>query len=167
MFQKPERSDMEIINNHEPFLYKLVGTWAFSPHPARWREMLAWFRSLDSEEFDPYVAGLVTSDWLHIHTWQGRRHMTWEQWHIYHCQHHGLFTLYINLPGRRVLASNWREAGVHSRVSAGRADYALTTDCPIQLQQFPLTLRKYDWSTEEIQETCQADQPCPPQSSTT
>ena len=57
MFKKPERSDMEIINDHKPFLYKLVGTWAFSPHPARWREFLTWFRSVDSEEFDPYVPG--------------------------------------------------------------------------------------------------------------
>lgn len=72
MFKKPERSDMEIMNDNLPFLYKLVGTWAFSPHPARWREFLTWFRGLDSETFDPYVPGLVTSDWLHMHTWQGR-----------------------------------------------------------------------------------------------
>ena len=69
MFKKPEHN-VEILNDHEPFLYKLVGTWAFSPHPARWREFLTWFRSLDNEEFDPYVPGLVTSDWLHMHTWQ-------------------------------------------------------------------------------------------------
>ena len=59
---------MEILNDHQPFLYKLVGTWAFSPHPARWRELLTWFRSLDSETFDPYVPGLVTSDKL----WSGK-----------------------------------------------------------------------------------------------
>ena len=27
------RSDVEIENENLPFLYKLVGTWAFSPHP--------------------------------------------------------------------------------------------------------------------------------------
>ncbi len=32
MIQKPERN-VEIINEYRPFLYKLVGTWAFSPHP--------------------------------------------------------------------------------------------------------------------------------------
>ena len=77
MFKKPERSDLELINNYQPFLYKLVGTWAFSPHPKKWREFLDWFNSLDSEKFDPYVPGLVTSDWLHMHTTMGKRHMTW------------------------------------------------------------------------------------------
>jgi len=152
MFKKPERADMEILNDHKPFLYKLVGTWAFSPHPKYWREFLAWFNSLDSETFDPYIPGLVTSDWLHIHTKQGRRHMTWEQWHLYYGELHGLYTLYINLPKKEVLTSNWREAGVHSRVSAGRPDYVLTQGCPIQLQEFPEKLRKYDWDTSEILE---------------
>ena len=71
MFKKPERSDMEILNDHQPFLYKLVGTWAFSPHPEQWQNFLTWFRSLDNETFDPYIPGLITSDWLHIHTKQG------------------------------------------------------------------------------------------------
>ena len=77
MFQKPDRSDMEIMNNHEPFLYKLVGTWAFSPHPKHWREFLDWFNSVDNEKFDPYVPGIISSDWLHMHTSMGKRHMTW------------------------------------------------------------------------------------------
>ena len=78
MFKKPERSDMEIINNHEPFLYKLVGTWAFSPHPKNWRLFLDWFNSIeDVDTFDPYVPGIVTSDWLHMHNSMGKRHMTW------------------------------------------------------------------------------------------
>lgn len=105
MFKKPERN-VEILNDHQPFLYKLVGTWALSPHPARWREFLTWFRAQDSETFDPYVPGLITSDWLHMHTWQGRRHMTWEQWHIYYSEHNNLFTMYINLPNYEVLANN-------------------------------------------------------------
>ena len=89
------RSDVEIENENLPFLYKLVGTWAFSPHPKydqinkidnfkqrlfphdmvlffkkvfwgeerlkiiiifvsrQWRSFLTWFRSLDSDTFDP------------------------------------------------------------------------------------------------------------------
>ena len=57
-----------------------------------------------------YSSGLITSDWLHIHTRQGRRHMSWEQWHVYHSQQHGLYTLYLNLPSREVLLNNWRSA---------------------------------------------------------
>ncbi len=56
IFQKPDR-DFEIENDGVPFLYRMVGTWGFSPHPARWVQLLTWFNSLDSETFDPYVPG--------------------------------------------------------------------------------------------------------------
>ena len=150
MLKKPERSDMEIINDHQPFLYKLVGTWAFSPHPKHWREFLDWFNSVDNEKFDPYVPGLATSDWLHMHTAQGRRHMTWEQWHVYYCEHHNQFTLYINLPKQNVLCSNWREAGVHARRSFNSKDYPTLYFCDIHLQDFPEKLKKFDWDCSEI-----------------
>ena len=78
MLKKPERSDLIIVNEHKPFLYKLVGTGGYSPHPKRWREMLDWFNSFENpDEFDPYVPGLATSDWLHMHTSMHKRHMTW------------------------------------------------------------------------------------------
>ena len=69
--------DVLIQNGDEPFLYKLVGTWGFAPHPKRWRELLDWFNSIDHDNFDPYVPGMATSDWLHMHTSMGKRHMTW------------------------------------------------------------------------------------------
>lgn len=148
MFKKPERN-VEIINDHQPFLYKLVGTWAFAPHPKAWREFLDWFNSIDSDNFDPYVPGLVTSDWLHMHNSMGKRHMTWEAWHIYWCEKHSQYTMYINLPHGYVLASNWREAGVHNRRSLNSKDYPTLDYCAIQLQEFPDKIRKYGWDAEE------------------
>ncbi len=88
MYKKPEREDLEILNDHRPFLYKLVGTWAYAPHPKRWREFLDWFHTVDFDTFDPYVPGMVTSDWLHMHTSMGKRHMTWVR----------LFFSTLNLP---------------------------------------------------------------------
>ncbi len=61
--------------------------------------------------------------------------MTWVQWHIYFSQQHDLFTLYVNLPGGEALASNWQEAGVHSKTSPGRPDYPLLNSCPIQVER--------------------------------
>ena len=40
-----------------------------------------WFNSVDYDTFDPYVAGLITSDWLHMHNSMGKRHMTWVRDH--------------------------------------------------------------------------------------
>jgi hypothetical protein len=95
------------------------------------------------------TSGMITSDWLHIHTRQGRRHMTWVQWHIFYSHSHGdLFTLYLNLPGGQVLASNWQEAGVHSRTSPGKPDYPLLTGCPIQVRSAQQKLTNDDiWTS--------------------
>lgn len=138
--------DVRIQNGDDPFLYRLVGTWGFAPHPARWREMLDWFNSIDHDKFDPYVKGMATSDWLHMHTSMGKRHMTWEQWHIYHSEQHGLYTLYLNIPNNDMaLVSNWREAGVHARTSFNSKDFPTLDYCAIQLEYFPEKLVRYDW----------------------
>ena len=68
-----------------------------------------------------------------------------EQWHIYYSNKHELYTLYLNLPGRASLLSNWREAGVHARGSANAKDYPTLDYCAIQLEHFPKKLRRYDW----------------------
>ena len=87
MIKKPERSDLIIKNEHKPFLYKFVGTWGYAPHPKRWREMLDWFYSLENPDaFDPYVPGLATSDWLHMHTSMRKRHMTWVRQYFFYCK---------------------------------------------------------------------------------
>ena len=57
-----------------------------------------------------------------------------EQWHIYYCEHHGQFTLYLNLPRQMTMVSNWREHGVHTRGSANKRDYPLLDYCAIELQ---------------------------------
>jgi len=105
---------------------------------------------VDSEKFDPYVPGLITSDWLHMHTNMGKRHMTWEQWHVYYSERHNHFTLYLTLPKSLTMAANWREAGVHARSSFNRRDFPLLDYCAIQLQEFPDDLRRYDWGANEI-----------------
>ena len=69
---------------------------------------------------------------------------------MYYSEHNNLFTLYLNLPKNYVLASNWREAGVHTRTSFHTKDYPTLDFCAIQLQEFPEKLRRYDWDASEI-----------------
>lgn len=68
---------------------------------------------------------------------------------MYYSEHHHLYTMYVNLPNSYVLASNWREAGVHNRQSFNRKDYPTLDYCAIQLQEFPDELRKYGWDAKE------------------
>lgn len=69
----------EIVNNHQPFLFVMLGSHGFSPDPRRWRQFLDWINYINLETFDVSRPGLVTSEW-----WRStdKRHM-WEQHFIY------------------------------------------------------------------------------------
>ena len=128
----------EIVNGHEPFLYSLVGTIGFSPHPVQWRAFLSWIRSIDLRSFDVYIPGLVTSEW-----WSGqdKRHM-WSQHFIYFCKQHDLYTLYVNLPEGVTLAAHMRERGEHYPQTEGQ-DFPLAPSLDLT---FPAGLTKYGWN---------------------
>ena len=58
--------------------------------------------------------------------------------------------MYLNLPKKMTLASNWREAGVHNRRSFNSKDYPTLDYCAIQLQEFPDKLNRFDWDLTQI-----------------
>ena len=132
------RRTREIVNRHQPFLYSLVGTIAFSPHPMVWRSFLSWIGSIDLAKFDVSVPGLVTSDW-----WKGsdKRHM-WSQHFIYFTKQHNLYTMYVNLPRNETLAAHMREKGAHYPGGEGQ-DFPLATAVKVT---FPDRLCKYGWN---------------------
>jgi FkbM family methyltransferase len=134
--QKPHKQ-MEIVNNHEPFLYRLVGSIGFSPHWKQWRAFLNWIDSVDTTTVNIKTPGLITSDWFDV---LDKRHM-WTQYFIWFCKQHDLYTLYVNLPERKTLASHMREKGEHYGRTEGR-DFALATEVEMN---FPLDLVKYGW----------------------
>lgn len=134
--QKPHKM-MEIVNNHEPFLYRLVGSIGFSPHWRQWRAFLNWIDSVDTSTVNVRTPGLITSDWLDK---LDRRHI-WTQYFIWFCNQHELYTLYVNLPKKETLASHMREKGEHFSRTGGR-DFNLATKLDMV---FPINLVKYEW----------------------
>ena len=138
---KPHRQ-MEIVNNHKPFLYRLVGSIGFSPHPRTWMLFMNWLSKIDLETFDVSVEGLVTTDWHRI---LNKRHM-WTQYFIYFCNERDLFTLYVNLPNKKTLVSHMREKGEHYGRTEGQ-DFALATKVDMN---FPQGLRVYGWDGKPI-----------------
>jgi len=141
--QKPHKQ-MEIINNHEPFLYKLVGSIGFSPHWKQWRAFLNWIDSVDTATVNVKTPGLITSDWLDN---LDRRHM-WTQYFIWFCNQHDLYTLYINLPNKKTLAAHMREKGEHFARTEGR-DFALASKISMS---FPTDLVKYGWDGQVVKD---------------
>jgi glycosyltransferase involved in cell wall biosynthesis len=136
-------------NNWNPgskgaFLYRIPGSWGFSPHPIQWKSFLDWIRAQDLNTLDVSTPGLITSDW-----WQKLDHRgMWTQYYIYFCVQHDLFTLYANLPERKTLTAHWREKGVHTPTSSG-IDFPLASKVTFE---FPSKPRKYDWDGEAIEE---------------
>ena len=120
--QNPSQQ-VEIVNDHVVFLYAMVGSIGFSPHPKRWTEFINWIKSINIDVFDVSTPGLITSDW-----WKkvNKRHM-WTQHFIYFCKMRCLYTLYINLPRKETLCAHYRERGEHYPASQGR-DFSLALD---------------------------------------
>ena len=128
----------EIINDHQPFLYKLVGSTGLSPHPVHWKKFINWIHRVDYESVDVSVPGLITTHWWKQ---QNRRNM-WTQHFIYFCNKNKLYHLYVNLPNKTTLASNMQEAGQHYKISMG-ADFKLATNVSLS---FPSEPNKYNWA---------------------
>tara|TARA_A100001015_G_scaffold28367_2_gene31516 strand:+ start:1786 stop:6273 length:4488 start_codon:yes stop_codon:yes gene_type:complete len=134
---KEPSAHREIVNNHEPFLYRLVGSIGFSPHWKQWRAFLEWIDSVDTSTVNIATPGLITSDWFNT---LDKRHM-WTQYFIWFCDQHDLYTLYVNLPGGKTLAAHMREKGKHYERTEGR-DFALASEVALA---FPDRFMKYDW----------------------
>mmetsp|Transcript_39941 Transcript_39941/g.158965 ORF Transcript_39941/g.158965 Transcript_39941/m.158965 type:complete len:683 (-) Transcript_39941:3005-5053(-) len=88
------------------YLYRLVGTWGFSPKAKKWTEFQNWFfPRFDNKDFKPFVEGLSINKW-----YNGRE---WSHWFLKFCDEERLFNLYGNMPNTTTLSANWREPGEH------------------------------------------------------
>ena len=127
-----------------PFLYRVPGSFGFSPHAKHWGEFVKWSRVVDLKT-DVSVPGTVTTGW-HL----GGSN-SWEQYWIWWCWGsstgiepavRGLYTLYIHLPGTALIA-HWAEPGEHSGGSAGPND--VLTSKKDNLYIYPELLDHYNW----------------------
>jgi hypothetical protein len=146
---------LAVENGHAAFLYRLPGSWGFMPFAGPWRSFLAWQRgkASDGSGFQPYVRGLVTSDWHRDHvTAEGDARKMWEQWLIRYCDDRGLFTAHANLAGEKTLGSCWQEKGTHNTVAAARKDFGVAYSWESGTGSFPVAPQRYGWAGELLSE---------------
>jgi len=106
---------------HPVFLFKLVGSWGFSPSRDHWLRFLAWFAAAEADpHFRPYVKNVVMTDWYKRQEGHGTM---WTMWYVRWCEDNDVYTVYANLPGPKTLASNWRESGLHYTTKAPSVDF--------------------------------------------
>ncbi len=107
--------------DHPAFLYQMLGTWGYAPHPERWREFQDWFHQITNRTaYKPYVPGTVMTKWYAYFERKHREHTFWEMWHIHYCYLKTLYSVYTNLKGfapdgQFCLAINRKEPGLHFR----------------------------------------------------
>eukprot|EP00963_Diacronema_lutheri_P013084 scaffold2257_cov424-Pavlova_lutheri.AAC.4 len=143
--KKPSRRS-EIVNHHQPFLYPLVGSTGFSPHPESWLSFLKWIESGSPTLSDPATPDLVTYDW-----WRnGDKRQMWTQHFIHFSHKNKLFTLYVNLPHKKTLAAHTRAKGEHFRRTLGQ-DFATASDVSLVM---PDSLATYNWNAKFMWRTC-------------
>ena len=142
LIPKKNTKQKVILNNNIPFLYKLVGSIGFSPHPTQWKGFLSWIKSKNLDTYDANVDGLITSDWYKM---LDKKSM-WTQLFIKYCNLKSLYTLYVTLPGQKTLAAHWREKGEHYQGPAHQ-DFELANTITWEFPKEPV---KYDWDGESI-----------------
>lgn len=93
--------------NEGAYLYRLLGTWGFSPKPEVWGEFQQWYEErAGNSSFKPHVDGLKINDWYH-----GRE---WSNWFIRFTAERNTYVVHHHVDDQRVtLVGNWREPGEH------------------------------------------------------
>ncbi len=97
------------------FLYKVICTWGFSPHPKRWRDFQDWFYHIEqSISFEPFVDSIFNSDWYLEHKQDGREREVWDLWHIYFTHHSSppQYTMFLNTIHEGLLTVSRNEKGL-------------------------------------------------------
>lgn len=125
----------------EPFLYKIPGSFGFSPHAKHWKPFVQWVRNIDLLNVNIDVPGTVTTQW-HRNTPD-----SWEQYWIWWCfRRVPLYTLYVHST-KGALIAHWAEPGVHATAPAHRNDIPLQQSERV-LEFFPTELKHYGWDFE-------------------
>ena len=141
--QRQRASDGKSIlfEYHEPFLYRLVGSFGFSPNARLWRPFVQWALSMkDLKKRDVFIPGIISS--LH----HRQNPTSWEQYWIWWCWHgtNAFYNLYIH-PKAGTLITHWAEPGEHSSSQGHQSDTLLQTDVSV-LHSMPLHLARFNWS---------------------
>jgi hypothetical protein len=141
------------------FLYRVLGSWGFSPHPGRWQEFQDWYHELKSDvSFHPYVPGLVMTNWYKEFEKKKKKHDSmWTMWHIWFTDHHKLFCLHHNLRAFSNLKSsalgvNRQEPGLHFSGKGRDNTNELLTQWNPKYVEFSNKTIKYDYDASVLKD---------------
>ncbi|EKX37718.1 hypothetical protein GUITHDRAFT_165425 [Guillardia theta CCMP2712] len=150
------RDNLRIDNEYEPFLYKVPGSWGFSPHPRTWRLFLRWQQAKSATGYEPddlkFRGGdVITSKWWKDIKRSGKSPRMWTAWCMRFMEDEGLFGMYPNLPGRRAFTATWSEPGEHDAGHmGGRLSGPLQRVWDATCEKFPESPWRIDFDGSRI-----------------
>ena len=136
------------------FLWKILGTWGFSPHPKTWRMFQDWYHAIkNNRTFRPYVENMIVTKWYKTAEEEGLADGIWEIWHIYFSSINRFYCVYNNLntfltTKKACLSVNRKEDGLHYKGKAVNNTKNLLQSWEDKYVEFPkfTTYYNYDGS---------------------
>jgi hypothetical protein len=143
------RGPFKFPKNDTVFMYQLVGSWGFAPHPEFWRGFQDWFHTVNKTSFNPYVKGLVMTSWYKTFQKRHTEDSMWTMWFIYYCNMKTAYCVFNNLKQALHVKNNGlcvhrQESGLHYH-GRGRKNVdrlLLNTWFPTAVQ-FPKNIKKF------------------------
>ncbi|KAK2167836.1 hypothetical protein LSH36_23g04015 [Paralvinella palmiformis] len=134
------------------FLYKLIGSWGFAPHPGSWLAFQDWYHRVRRQgRFRPYVAraSLITK-WYRMFEAKQLQETMWTMWHVYYSDKYDLFTVYNNIQAVTnsadiLLSVNRMEPGLHFQRKRSDSSEKLLRVWSPDYVKFPDSLLAYDF----------------------
>mmetsp|Transcript_80204 Transcript_80204/g.214845 ORF Transcript_80204/g.214845 Transcript_80204/m.214845 type:complete len:442 (+) Transcript_80204:231-1556(+) len=152
--------ELEVDNNFEPYLYRVVGSWGFSPAPGPWAAFLAWQRARALAGYEPddltFRGKLIcTSYWWKQFRSEGREPSMWTAWYIRFMAERGLYCLYPNLPDKHGFARTFREPGEHDVGNlAGLPNSPLQGNWTLHCSRAPRAVVRIDFDGSLVRPLC-------------
>ncbi|CAD5124659.1 unnamed protein product [Dimorphilus gyrociliatus] len=132
-----------VPDNAWTYMYRLICTWSFSPHPESWRNFQkSFYISEHTKGYEPQVSGVLPSQWWKGEQKKGKERDLWEMWHIAFAHEAKQFTVLLNTHQEGLLAVNRREVGLHD--SGGQVE-SLCNDWNDMFEKIPEKPIKLDY----------------------
>jgi hypothetical protein len=136
---------VEVNNNHQPYLYQLVGTWGQVVFPEHWREFRMYFDSRRPySELKPRIGGLITDYW-----YEQKGEKIWTPWFIRFVYSKSYYCLYTNFPGGKSLSASHRDVGENYNIFH-RIFGSSGMDAPLLNYKEDMELWKHEYTKELI-----------------
>ena len=142
---------IKIDKSDSAFLYRVLGSFGFSPHPKIWREFQDWFhKAVKDTAFHPYVPNTLMDVWYRGFEKKGTQDTMWTMWFVWYTNKHNLYCVYNNIHEiagvkNTYLVEHRHEPGIHYGGKAAKHAQNLLSEWKDVYINFPLKTKKVDF----------------------